>query len=402
MENWQETIQNGLTEYGPGVLGFVAVLVIGWFVAKIITGAMRKGMTRADVDATLIGFVCNLSYMALMALVVISALGQLGVNTTSFAAIIGAAGLAIGFALQGSLGNFAAGVMLIIFRPFKAGDFVEAGGVSGIVEDVQVFATIIRSGDNKEITVPNGSITGGSIVNYSAKPTRRVDMVFGIGYDDDIKQAKQILHDVIAADDRILAEPQRQLRRSPVGELGRLLAGALRHHREREARVRQGRCVDPVPADRRAHASGRRRIVGDRSESENETPVEANPTGVSCLWVALSGCGRDCQRAPLRPDPRRQTVDRDAAEATWRGTTTSDSPARTPRSCSGKPQTCTCAWRARRSWTSVPRGGPLPGLLPPDASLPHDPHTRAMRQNPASLTYASRRTGRSRESSQTA
>jgi small conductance mechanosensitive channel len=207
MENWQETIQNGLTEYGPGVLGFVAVLVIGWFVAKIITGAMRKGMTRADVDATLIGFVCNLSYMALMALVVISALGQLGVNTTSFAAIIGAAGLAIGFALQGSLGNFAAGVMLIIFRPFKAGDFVEAGGVSGIVEDVQVFATIIRSGDNKEITVPNGSITGGSIVNYSAKPTRRVDMVFGIGYDDDIKQAKQILHDVIAADDRILAEP---------------------------------------------------------------------------------------------------------------------------------------------------------------------------------------------------
>jgi small conductance mechanosensitive channel len=143
----------------------------------------------------------------LMALVVISALGQIGVNTTSFAAIIGAAGLAIGFALQGSLSNFAAGVMLIIFRPFKAGDFVEAGGVAGVVEDVQVFATVIRTGDNKEITVPNSSITNGSITNYSAKPTRRVDMVFGIGYGDDIKQAKQILHDLVAADPRILADP---------------------------------------------------------------------------------------------------------------------------------------------------------------------------------------------------
>lgn len=207
MENWQESIQNGLTEYGPGVLGFIAVLVIGWMVAKAITGGMRRGMAKADVDSTLIGFTCNLAYMGLMALVVISALGQLGVNTTSFAAIIGAAGLAVGFALQGSLGNFAAGVMLIIFRPFKAGDFVEAGGVAGVVEDVQVFATIIRTGDNKEITVPNGSITGGSITNYSAKPTRRVDMVFGIGYGDDIKHAKQILHDVIAADQRILADP---------------------------------------------------------------------------------------------------------------------------------------------------------------------------------------------------
>ena len=207
MNNMQETIQDGLAEYGPEVLGFVAVLVIGWMVAKFITSTLRKGMAKSEVDPTLIGFVSNLTYMGLMALVVISALGQLGVNTTSFAAILGAAGLAVGFALQGSLGNFAAGVMLIIFRPFKAGDFVEAGGVAGIVEDVQVFATLIRTGDNKEITVPNGSIIGGSITNFSAKPTRRVDMVFGIGYDDDIKQAKQLLHDVVAADQRILADP---------------------------------------------------------------------------------------------------------------------------------------------------------------------------------------------------
>jgi len=218
MDNMQETIQNGLTEYGPGVLGALAVLIIGYFVAKAITSGIRKAMTRGEVDPTLVGFVSNMSYMALMALVVISALGQLGVNTTSFAAIIGAAGLAVGFALQGSLGNFAAGVMLIIFRPFKAGDFVEAGGVSGVVEDVQVFATIVRTPDNKEITVPNGSITGGSIVNYSAKPTRRVDMVFGIGYDDDIKQAKDLLHEIIASDSRILADPAPQIALSELAD----------------------------------------------------------------------------------------------------------------------------------------------------------------------------------------
>jgi small conductance mechanosensitive channel len=207
MNNAQETIQNALANYGPGLLGFLAVLIIGWMVAKFLTGMIRKGMTKGDVDPTLVGFTSNLTYMGLMALVVISALGQLGVNTTSFAALIGAAGLAIGFALQGSLGNFAAGVMLIIFRPFKAGDFVEAAGVAGIVEDVQVFATKIRTADNKEITVPNGAITSGSIVNYSSKPTRRVDMVFGIGYGDDIKRAKQILNDIVSADDRVLADP---------------------------------------------------------------------------------------------------------------------------------------------------------------------------------------------------
>ncbi len=207
MENWQETIQGSVMNYGPGVLGLIAILVIGWMLAKLVTSMVRKGLGKGGVDPTLIGFVSNLLYMGLMALVVISALGQIGVNTTSFAAIIGAAGLAIGFALQGSLGNFAAGVMLIIFRPFKAGDFVEAGGVAGVVEDVQVFATIICTVDNKEITVPNGSITGSSIVNYSTKPTRRIDMVFGIGYDDDIKQAKQILEDVVSADPRVLADP---------------------------------------------------------------------------------------------------------------------------------------------------------------------------------------------------
>jgi small conductance mechanosensitive channel len=208
MENLTTEFQEALAAWGPSLIAAVAVLLIGWWLARLLTGVLRRMMSRASVDPTLTSFVSNLAYMGLMALVVISALGQLGVNTTSFAALIAAAGLAIGFALQGSLGNFAAGVMLIFFRPFKAGDFVEAGGVSGVVEEVQVFATRIRTGDNKEITVPNGQITGGAIVNYSAKDTRRIDLVFGIGYDDDLAKAKHILRDVVTADERVLKDPE--------------------------------------------------------------------------------------------------------------------------------------------------------------------------------------------------
>jgi small conductance mechanosensitive channel len=185
----------------------IVVLVAGWWIAKLLTGLTRRLMNRANVDDILTSFVGNIVYLGLMALVVITALGQIGVNTTSFAAIIAAAGLAVGFALQGSLGNFAAGVMLIGFRPFKAGDFVEAGGVSGIVEEIQVFATKIRTGDNKEVIVPNGQITGGSIVNYSAKDTRRIDLIFGIGYDDDIAKAKNVIQRVLDSDERVLGDP---------------------------------------------------------------------------------------------------------------------------------------------------------------------------------------------------
>ncbi len=207
MQGLVEQFQGALLAWEPMLLGSIAVLVVGWWIAKLLTGLTRRLMTRANVDDTLTGFACNIVYLGLMALVVITALSQVGVNTTSFAAIIAAAGLAIGFALQGSLGNFAAGVMLIGFRPFKAGDFVEAGGVSGIVEEIQVFATRIRTGDNKEVTVPNGQITGGSIVNYSAKDTRRIDLTFGIGYDDDIAKAKNVIQRVLDSDERVLAEP---------------------------------------------------------------------------------------------------------------------------------------------------------------------------------------------------
>ncbi|HUU82163.1 MAG TPA: mechanosensitive ion channel domain-containing protein [Phycisphaerae bacterium] len=193
--------------YSPALIAAILTLAIGWFVARMLKKLCRRVMTRAKVEATLVGFTTNLVYLGAMALVVISVLGKLGINTASFAAILAAAGLAVGFALQGSLSNFASGVLLIIFRPFKVGDYVEAGGIGGVVEDIQVFATKLRTPDNKAIIMPNSSITGGNITNYSAKDTRRVDLVFGIGYADDIEKAKRILADILAKDTRVLADP---------------------------------------------------------------------------------------------------------------------------------------------------------------------------------------------------
>ena len=207
MQDIVANFREALIAWGPMLISAIVVLIVGWWLSRLLTALTRRLMTRAQVDATLTTFVCNLTYMALITLVAISALGQLGINTTAFAAVIAAAGLAIGFALQGSLGNFAAGVMLMLFRPFKAGDFVEAGGVAGTVEGVQVFATVFRSGDNREITVPNGQIMSGSIVNYSAKETRRVDLVFGIGYGDDLAKAKATLNEIVSSDERILRDP---------------------------------------------------------------------------------------------------------------------------------------------------------------------------------------------------
>jgi len=207
---WEEIwpkVQEFLWDYGPKVVGALVTLIVGWIVAKIIRGILKKVMRRAKVDGTLIGFIANLAYIALMAFVVIAALGKLGVQTGSFIAIVGAAGLAIGFALQGSLSNFAAGVLMIIFRPIKTGDFVEAGGATGTVNEIQVFATVMTTPDNKKIIVPNSSVMGGNIVNYSALGTRRVDMVFGIGYDDDVKQAKQVLERIVAEHPLVLKDP---------------------------------------------------------------------------------------------------------------------------------------------------------------------------------------------------
>jgi small conductance mechanosensitive channel len=164
-------------------------------------------MTRRNVDDTIGSFASNLIYYLLLAFFVLAAIGQLGVQTTSFVAIIGAAGLAIGLALQGSLANFAAGFLMIIFRPFKVGDYIEGAGTAGTVEKIQIFTTQLRTPDNKTVIAPNASLTAGNIVNYSTKDTRRCDLVFGISYEDDIDKAKKILEELVAADERILKDP---------------------------------------------------------------------------------------------------------------------------------------------------------------------------------------------------
>ena len=196
----------GLT-LGLKVVGAVIILLIG----RIVAGAVRKGVERVlnlrKVDRSLTGFVGSLAYFAIMTFTVIATVGQFGVQTASFVAILGAAGFAIGMALQGTLANFASGVMLLLFRPFTAGDFIEAAGIKGKVIEVAIFSTTISTPDNVRITVPNGQLYGGIIKNYNGFETRRVDMVFGIGYTSDIEKAMSILTDLCRADSRILTDP---------------------------------------------------------------------------------------------------------------------------------------------------------------------------------------------------
>ena len=173
-----------------------------------MTQFIKRIMDRSKQDPTLVGFIGHLAYATLLAFVVIAALNQVGIQTASFIAVLGAAGLAIGLALQGSLSNFAAGVLMIIFRPFKVGDYVEGGGVAGTVEAIQIFTTQLKSPDNRTIVVPNAKIMGDTITNYTTKGTRRVDVVFGIGYGDDIDKAKRIMREVLDADERILKDPE--------------------------------------------------------------------------------------------------------------------------------------------------------------------------------------------------
>jgi len=202
-----EQLQELAMTYGVKVLLGLLIFVVGKWVARLLVNGMKRMMGRAKVDATLVGFVGNIAYAVFMVVVVLAALNQLGIQTTSFIAILGAAGLAVGLALQGSLANFAAGVMMIVFHPFKVGDFIEAAGTAGVVEEINIFTTRLRTGDNKTMFIPNGNIMGGNIVNFSAKPTRRIDMVFGIGYGEDLKKAKEVLADILAHDERVLADP---------------------------------------------------------------------------------------------------------------------------------------------------------------------------------------------------
>jgi len=203
----QQLIETYVLPWGINIVMAIAIFLIGKFVVGMLVKLSKKIMKKAKVDNILINFIASIISTILLLFVVIAALDQLGVETTSLIALIGAAGLAVGLALQGTLQNLASGVMLIIFRPFNDGDFVEAAGVSGVIETIGIFTTTMRSGDNREIIIPNGEIFGGTITNYSKRATRRVDMVFGIGYDDDLKKAKGIISKILADDDRILKNP---------------------------------------------------------------------------------------------------------------------------------------------------------------------------------------------------
>ncbi len=206
-----------VSEYSLKVVAALLIFIIGKIVVKKLTALMKHLMLKANVDKTLVEFAESLIYFILLLVVVLASLNTLGINTTSFIAIFGAAGLAVGLALQGSLANVGAAVLIIIFRPFKVGDFISAGGATGTVEDVNLFSTIIAPLDNRTIIVPNSAIIGGNIVNYSMKEKRRVDHVYGIGYDDDLKLAKETLIQIMQEDERILDEPAPFV---GVGELG--------------------------------------------------------------------------------------------------------------------------------------------------------------------------------------
>ncbi|MBI4846068.1 MAG: mechanosensitive ion channel [Candidatus Omnitrophica bacterium] len=194
--------------YGLNVLAAFLIFVIGKWLARIGSEFLAGAMERAKVDVTLANFIKNIAYVGMLAFVIVSALNKLGVETTSFIALIGAAGLAVGLALQGSLSNFAAGVMLVIFKPFKIGDFIQAGGEMGTVKEIQIFNTIIHAPDNRLVIVPNSKVTSDNITNFSNIENRRVDLTFGISYQDDIKKAKDVLARVVAAEERVLAEPK--------------------------------------------------------------------------------------------------------------------------------------------------------------------------------------------------
>ena len=194
--------------YAANIALAIVIFIVGRLLANTLTDVVVRLLKKSRMDDMLISFVASITKTILLLFVAIAALNKLGIDTTSLIALLGAAGLAVGLALQNSLQNFAAGVMLIVFRPFKAGDFVELAGVAGVVENIGIFSSVLRTGDNRELIIPNGAIYGGIITNYSARSTRRVDMVFGVAYDDDLKAAKELLRSIILADDRVLSDPE--------------------------------------------------------------------------------------------------------------------------------------------------------------------------------------------------
>ncbi len=199
--------QDFLLNSAVNLLIALVIFYIGRWLALGAARLVSKALLLRKVDRAVVSFLSSIVYAGALIAVALIALSHLGIQTTSFIAILGAAGLAIALALQGSLSNFASGVLIIIFRPFKAGDMVDVAGISGVVERIDIFQTIFKTGDNKKIIVPNSQITGGPIINYSAEPRRRIDLVIGISYDSDLRLAKQILHDILSNDPRVLKDP---------------------------------------------------------------------------------------------------------------------------------------------------------------------------------------------------
>lgn len=202
-----DTLINLFVAWGPKLVGAILALIIGLYLANMIAGAVGKQMEKKELDPSLQPFLKSLIGTLLKVLVVVSVLGMVGIQMTSFIAILGAAGLAVGMALSGTLQNFAGGVMILIFKPFKVGDYIEAQGYAGTVNSIQIFNTILKTPDNKTIIIPNGGLSTSSMVNYSTEPTRRVDWTFGIAYGDDVDLAKKTLSDLLAANDKVLTDP---------------------------------------------------------------------------------------------------------------------------------------------------------------------------------------------------
>jgi small conductance mechanosensitive channel len=206
MQNWFVDNQLLLIDFVIKLIVAVAIIVVGKFIAKMVRQGVIKVMRHKDMDEAIISFISSLLYGMLFFIVIVAAISHLGFNTTSLVAIVGAAGLAIGLALQGSLSNFASGVLLIVFKPFKSGDFIEVAGVAGMVEQILIFSTQLRTGDNKTVIIPNGAITSGTITNYSTKVTRRIDLIIGVSYKADLAKTKALLLAITSADKRVLKD----------------------------------------------------------------------------------------------------------------------------------------------------------------------------------------------------
>lgn len=206
-QKWIDKGYDLIVEFAPKLLAAILIWIIGSWIIKMVMKGIRKAMTKANYDESLKKFLLNLINWVFKIVLILVVLGTVGVETTSFAAVLAAAGLAIGMALQGSLGNFAGGVLIMIFKPFKIGDLIEAQGEIGVVKEIEIFTTKLTGLSNKEIIVPNGALSNGNIVNYTTEGTRRVDLVFGVSYDSDIKQSKEVLMKVLTSNPKILEDP---------------------------------------------------------------------------------------------------------------------------------------------------------------------------------------------------